>query len=92
MVDLSLTKYLADLSKIEFTDEELEKMTEDMKGIIGLMDKVCDFDASKETYVLDSVEYKNLRNDKSEESFPTDKIISNAKNVKNNSFVVPKVV
>ncbi len=92
MVDTKLTQYLADLSKIEFTAEELEKMTEDMKGIIALMDKVCGFEAEKKTYALDAVAYDDLRRDEAHESYPTEKIVKNAKNVKNDSFVVPKVV
>lgn len=92
MIDIELTKHLAELSKIEFNQEELEKMTADMKDIINLMDKVCEFDSSKEPYALDAVKYKDLRADKHAPSYPTDKITRNAKNVKNNSFVVPKVV
>ena len=80
MFDAKLTAHLADLSKIAFTEEELEKMTDDMTDIIALMDKV------------NAEEYMNLREDRAEKSFETEKIIKNAKNVKNNSFVVPKVV
>ncbi|MGN0150489.1 MAG: Asp-tRNA(Asn)/Glu-tRNA(Gln) amidotransferase subunit GatC [Clostridia bacterium] len=92
MFDIELTRHLAELSKIEFNDEELNKMTSDMKDIINLMDKVCEFDNSKKTYALDAVDYNNLRKDNHSDSYPTEKIIENAKNVKNNSFVVPKVV
>lgn len=92
MFNSELTKHLAELSKIEFTDSELEQMTADMTNIIALMDKVCDFDSSKPAYALDAVAYSNLRPDIPKGSYPTEKIISNAKNVKNNSFVVPKVV
>ena len=92
MFDSTMTKHLAQLSKIEFTDEELEKMTADMTDIIALMDKVCDFDTSVKPYTLEAVDYKNLRNDSREDSYHTDEIIKNAHNVKNNSFVVPKVV
>lgn len=92
MFDLSLTKHLADLSKIAFTDDELEKMTEDMTDIIALMDKVCDFEASKETYALNAVSYQDLRKDIPQISLDTEKILKNSNIIKNNSFVVPKVV
>lgn len=92
MFNLELTRHLANLSKIHFTDEELDKMTEDMTDIIELMDKVCEFDSSKTAYSLDAVNYNDLREDNPKDSYPTEKIISNAKNIKNNSFVVPKVV
>ena len=85
MFNSDLTKHLAELSKLEFTDEELEQMTADM-------DKVCEFDTSKPAYALDAVDYKDLRADEHRNSYPTEEIVKNAKNVKNNSFVVPKVV
>ena len=92
MFDTNLTRHLAELSKIEFNDDELNKMTEDMTDIINLMDKVCEFDSSKKPYALDAVDYKDLRKDEYRNSYPTEKITENAKNTKNNSFVVPKVV
>ena len=88
MFNSDLTKHLAELSKLEFTDEELEQMT----NIIAIMDKVCEFDTSKPAYALDAVDYKDLRADEHRNSYPTEEIVKNAKNVKNNSFVVPKVV
>ena len=92
MFDAAMTGHLAELSKLAFTDEELARMTEDMTDIISIMDKVCDFDTSKKAYALDAVNYNDLRKDEFKNSYPTEKIIKNAKNVKNNSFVVPKVV
>ncbi len=92
MFNSDLTKHLAELSKIEFTDDELERMTSDMTDIIAIMDKVCNFDSAVKPYALDAVDYNDLRSDSHEMSYPTEKIIENAKNVKNNSFVVPKVV
>lgn len=92
MFDSNMTKHLAELSKIEFTDSELQNMTKDMTDIIAIMDKVCDFDASVTPYALDNVDYNNLRPDSSKESYSSENIITNAKNSKNNSFVVPKVV
>lgn len=92
MFDIELTRHLAELSKIEFTEEELEKMTADMTDITALMDKVCQFDTSVEPYALEAVKHTNLRGDRHAPSYPTEKIVENAKIVKNNSFVVPKVV
>ena len=88
MFNSDLTRHLAELSKLEFTDEELEQMT----NIIAIMDKVCEFDTSKPASALDAVDYKDLRADEHRNSYPTEEIVKNAKNVKNNSFVVPKVV
>lgn len=92
MFSAEMTRHLASLSKITFTEEELEKMTEDMTDIIALMDKVREFDPGVKPYRLDAVNYSELRDDEWEKSYDAEDIVMNAKNVKNNSFVVPKVV
>ena len=92
MFDLNLTRHLASLSKINFSDGELNEMARDMTDIIALMDKVCGFDANVKPYSLDRVNYSELRADEHSASETAENITSNAKNVKNNSFVVPKVV
>ena len=92
MFDLELTKHLAELSKIKFSTEELSAMTEDMTEIIKIMDKVCTFKENVNPYELESVDYNDLRSDNHTNSSPTEDVIKNAHNAKNNSFVVPKVV
>ena len=68
MFDSDLTRHLAQLSKITFTDGELQKMTNDMTEIIALMDKVREFNENVDPYTLDAVDYNNLRNDNAENS------------------------
>lgn len=92
MFDVEMTKHLAELSKLSFTPEELEKMTAQMSDIIDLMDMVKQTDPKLETFALPAVKYEQLRKDEARESLSTDKIIKNAKAVKNNAFAVPKVV
>ena len=92
MFDEKLTAHMAELSKLSFTPEELTTMTKDMTDIIALMDTVCDFDPEIKPYALDAVDYEELRKDEYKDSYSTEKILENTENVKNNSFVVPKVV
>ncbi len=92
MFDINLTKYLAQLSKISFDEDELNKMTAQMTDIINLMDRVKDFDENEQPFALEATVYADLRGDSAKESFATEKILQNAKKVQNNSFVVPKVV
>ena len=82
MFNSDLTKHLAELSKLEFTDEELEQMTADMTNIIAIMDKVCEFDTSKPAYALDAVDYKRFKGGRTSKLYPTEEIVKNAKNVK----------
>lgn len=91
MVDLSITRQLAELGRIEFTEQELFYMKEDMKDIIGLMDKVCEF-KDGEAYVQETVKYSKLRDDIPDKSYSTEDILKNAKMTGGNSFIVPKVV
>ncbi len=92
MFDTELTKHLAELSKLTFTEDELKKVTAQMSDIIELMDRVKDIDPEQKTFALDAVDYDNLRTDASRPSFETQDIIKNAKAVKDNAFAVPKVV
>ena len=92
MIDKKLIAHLAELSKIELTDEELTKMSLDMAEIIEIMDMVKDFDIRSRDFCLKETDYDNLREDSVESSFPTERILSNAKGRKDNTFTVPKVV
>ena len=92
MFDIEEAKHLAELSKIEFTDDELCEMANDMSDIISLMDKVREFNDNDDPYTPPSVDYSALRCDNHNNSSDSKSITQNAKNVKNNSFVVPKVV
>lgn len=91
-MDLEMIKYLAELGKLKFTDEELKKASEDMTSIIELMDKVKEIDVVYDPYLDNKNVFLNdLREDKNAASLDTVKLLKNAKN-QQNCFVVPKVV
>ena len=91
-MDLDMVKYLAKLSKLNFTDEELAKTANDMTDIINIMDTIKEIDITNDPYKDNKNIYLNdLREDVAAPSFPTEKILANALNSEN-SFVVPKVV
>lgn len=92
MFDKEMTRRLAELSKIDFTEEELEKMTKDMTDIIALMDQVRAFDSTKEAYSLKPVTFSQLRPDQPEPPSSPSQILANAKKTEQQSFTVPKVV
>lgn len=91
-MDLEMVKYLSQLGKLNFTDEELEKAAKDMTSIIEIMDAVKEIDITYEP-IKDNhnVYLSGLREDVSAPSFPTEKILRNAVNSER-CFVVPKVV
>lgn len=91
-MDLEMVKYLAELGKLEFSDDELAKKADEMTDIINLMDTVKEiditYDALKDNH---DVYINDLRGDVVKQSLATEKVLQNAVN-SNNCFVVPKVV
>ena len=85
-MDLEMVSYLSKLGKLSFTDEELKKTAEEMTSIIEIMDTIKEIDVE-----YNALADNNLREDESEASMPTEKILQNAVNSQN-CFVVPKVV
>ncbi len=91
-MDLNMVKYLAELSKLEYSDKELAATAEQMTDIIDLMDTVKEIDITYDDLKDNHDVYLNdLRKDEVIESMPTSKVLLNAVNT-NNCFVVPKVV
>lgn len=84
-------KHLYELSKIAYTESEIEEMSEKMDDIISLMDKIKTADLSPNVGFEKSDDYKNLRKDIPTDNF-SDKLMSNAKCTQNNSFSVPKIM
>lgn len=91
-MDQKMAQYLAELSKLQFSEPELEKVTGEMTDIIELMDTIREidvtYDALKDNH---NVFLPEIRADVVHESMPTDKVLKNAVN-SDNCFVVPKVV
>ncbi|MGN0622691.1 MAG: Asp-tRNA(Asn)/Glu-tRNA(Gln) amidotransferase subunit GatC [Oscillospiraceae bacterium] len=91
-MDLEMVKYLAELGKLEFSEDALEKTANEMTDIIDLMDTVKEIDITYDALKDNHDVYLNdLREDVSAPSMDTKKVLQNAVN-SNNCFVVPKVV
>lgn len=91
-MDLEMVSYLSKLGKLAFTEEELKKTAEEMTSIIEIMDTIKEIDVEYNALADNKNVYLNdLREDASEPSMPTEKILKNAVNSEN-CFVVPKVV
>lgn len=91
-MDLEMVKYLADLGKLYFTDEELEENSRHMTSIVELMDTIKEIDITYDPLKDNKNVYlPDLRKDSCEPSMETEKVLKNAVN-RNNCFVVPKVV
>ena len=91
-MDLEMVSYLSRLGKLSFTEEELKKTAEEMTNIIEIIDTIKEIDIKYDALADNKNVYLNdLREDASEPSMPTQKILQNALNSED-CFVVPKVV
>ena len=92
MFDIKLATHLAELSKIRFTETELNKITKEMDEIITLMDTVSDFDTTENFVVSSAVGLDQIRKDLPKPSASRKDILKNASQKDKKAFSVPKVV
>lgn len=75
-LDLEMVSYLSKLGKLAFTEEELKKTAEEMTSIIEIMDTIKEIDVEYNALADNKNVYLNdLREDASEPSMPTEKIL-----------------
>ena len=91
-IDNSVVKKIANLSKINLSDNELENLKHELNKILDWVDDLKKVDTNMVEPML-SVFNENIkmREDKVEQT-KTDEILSNAPEKKENFFVVPKVM
>lgn len=92
MFDLTLATHLAELSKINFTDTELKKITDEMDEIINLFDTVSNFEDVENLSVNSAKNLDEIRQDVKKPSSPRKDILKNASKKSEKAFTVPKVV
>ena len=86
-------KYIADLSRIYLADDEAERLTKNLEGILHYIDKLSKLDVSHVQPTSHVLPIKNVfREDTVIPSLPQDKALSVAIEKHNGSFKVPKVI
>ena len=86
-------KYVANLARIELKPQELEKMSGQLKDILGFIDKLGKVDIKNISPTSHILPINNvLRNDQPQESLSADKALENAPHREGNFFVVPKII
>lgn len=91
-VELKTIEHLCELSKLNYDEAGLRKVMGEMSDIIDLMDEIKSFDLTyDDTKDNNQIRFEDTREDAAEESFPTEKLLSNAENT-DGCYVVPKVV
>ncbi|HYW35653.1 MAG TPA: Asp-tRNA(Asn)/Glu-tRNA(Gln) amidotransferase subunit GatC [Balneolaceae bacterium] len=85
--------YVADLARLQFSEEESEKMAGEMSKILDYMEKLEEVDTSDVEplkHVID-LEYR-LRSDEAKEPLDHEKALKNAPDADSDYFRVPRVI
>ncbi|MCM1055356.1 MAG: Asp-tRNA(Asn)/Glu-tRNA(Gln) amidotransferase subunit GatC [Bacteroides sp.] len=93
-IDRAELDHIAELSKLSFTDEEAEKMTEQMSDIITLMDTIRDIDIQyDDAKDNNEIPYNCLREDRAGASFPAEGLLRNTvTGGDGDCYVLPKMM
>ena len=86
-------KHLANLSKLEFTDAEIEKLKVDLEEIVGFADSLNEVDTEnikEKDYILDNENV--LRKDEVKPSFDRKDMLKNAMTKEAGCVSVPKTI
>ena len=91
-VSLEQVRHIALLSRLEFTDEELEKFTRHLNEILGYAEKVNELDTSNVPPTTHAVPMSNVfREDQVQESLSIQEVLANSACHNGSLIIVPKV-
>lgn len=86
-------EYVAQLSKLSFSDEEMDKFTVQLNGILEYVNQLNEINTDGVAITAHAVPMHNvLREDVVEESMDIEKVLMNAPDKDQNCFKVPKVI
>ncbi|MBQ2864146.1 MAG: Asp-tRNA(Asn)/Glu-tRNA(Gln) amidotransferase subunit GatC [Clostridia bacterium] len=84
--------HIAKLSKLEFSDEEIEKFTTEMSTIVEYVNTLQNVDTSDVNDELSVLPLNDLRADQVKPSLSQEDAIKNAPKKRSGGFSVPQVV
>ena len=90
-MELKEIKHLAELSKLEFADEELQSFVGEFEKQIELVDTIKNTEV-KGNMKLNILKMEELREDKVKNSFSSEILLENAPDKKKSYFAVPRIV
>jgi aspartyl-tRNA(Asn)/glutamyl-tRNA(Gln) amidotransferase subunit C len=77
-IDIPFLKHVAELSKIELTQKELEKFTPQMKTILSAAEEVQEVDTKDKQPMKKHVSFSTLREDEVGETLTQEEVLRNA--------------
>lgn len=86
-------KYVAQLSRLEFKEDEIEKFTKDLSSIIEYVNKLNELDTEAIEALVNPIYIENdFREDDIENSLDRDSVLLNAPEKEEGYFKVPTVI
>ncbi len=85
-------EHLAELSALELSSEEINKMKNELGNILKFANKVQSVDVKENVVDKNFVTLNSLREDKSEQGLTNEQALMNAPKKENGYYVVSKVV
>lgn len=86
-------RHVADLARLELSEQEESRMTEQMNQILGYMDQLNELNTEGVSPITHAIELRNVfREDEVRESLPREQALANAPQSDGVNFLVPKVI
>ena len=86
-------KHIAKLAKLEFSEDEMGKLTHDLNEILEYVEKLNELDTDNVEPLSHPIEGSNVfRKDELRGSVDTEQALKNAPNATHEYFKVPKVI
>jgi aspartyl-tRNA(Asn)/glutamyl-tRNA(Gln) amidotransferase subunit C len=90
MIDREQVLHVAKLARLELSDEEVERMADELSGILDHIEKISELDLEGVPPTTHVVEVENaLRADEPRPSLPRDVVLAAAPEVADGGFAVP---
>lgn len=83
---------IAELSKLEFSKDELKAFEEDFGRVDEMLDNLNKASIKGVEYLIPIMEYDQLREDEVKPSYSREEVLKNAPKKDSISFILPKVV
>lgn len=92
-VDRPLIEYLAKLSRLNLSEEEIPLYERQLTDIVGLMEQLAAIDVSSVPETAQVLEVTNVfRADEAKPSIPREKLLEGAPGAAEDCFTVPRVI
>ncbi len=91
-IDREQIKHIAALAKLKIQEDQLEKWSEQMAGIIAFADRLNELNLQDVDQTQTPLLFNVFREDEDKPSFPREEILANAPVKRKGCYAVPKIV